>query len=113
MRVSRKFVIAAFSVAGLLLAAIIGIPNWIHPRTTSASAPCVNFLRQLDGAKQEWALEYGKTTNDVPTWDDLRPYIKWESDQVPRCGRDGVYRLGRVGVPPTCSIGGPSHTLPE
>src|SRR5262245_3036332 len=40
----------------------------------SAANACVNNLRQYDGAMQQWALEYKKATNDIPTWDDIRPY---------------------------------------
>jgi hypothetical protein len=61
---------------------------------------CVNNLRQLEGAKQQWALEFQKGTNDAPTWDDLRPFLK------PKfyCPQGGAYSLGRVDELPSCSI---------
>jgi hypothetical protein len=63
---------------------------------------CVNNLRQLDGAKQQWELENHRTTNDVPTLTDLRTYVA-----RPRvCPQGGTYIPGRVGELPTCSIGG-------
>ncbi len=68
---------------------------------------CINNLRQLDGAKQTWALEERKTTNDVPTWDDLRGYMKFQLV----CPQGGAYTIGRVGDRPKCSI--PQHRLPD
>jgi hypothetical protein len=70
--------------------------------------PCVNNFRLLDGAKQTWALEYGKTNKAAVKWDELRSYLK----QPPVCPRGGAYLLGRVGEPPGCSLGG-SHALPQ
>lgn len=62
---------------------------------------CVNNLRQLEGAKGQWAVEFHKSTNDVPTWDDLRGYLHGEMLSCPQHGR---YALGRIGELPSCSI---------
>jgi hypothetical protein len=37
---------------------------------------CINNLRQIDAAKQEWALENDKTADAIPTEQDLLPYFK-------------------------------------
>jgi hypothetical protein len=67
---------------------------------------CIVRLRVLDGAKDEWALGHHKSTNDVPTWDDIRPYLpkRWSSEPwgymtngIPYCPDGGYYILGRVG----------------
>ncbi|HZV36220.1 MAG TPA: prepilin-type N-terminal cleavage/methylation domain-containing protein, partial [Verrucomicrobiae bacterium] len=42
------------AIIGLLAA--IAIPNFVHARTTAQQNACINNLRQIDGAKQEWAL---------------------------------------------------------
>jgi hypothetical protein len=86
----------------------VGGRAFIIARSTPSSAPCINNLRQIEAAKDEWRLEKSKTTNDVPTWDDIRPYLAHEL----HCPANGVYTIGRVGDPPTCSIGGRHHTLP-
>jgi general secretion pathway protein G len=112
MRVSKYFLITIAAIIIIVLA--IAIPNFIRARSTSAANPCVNNLRIFQAAKEQWALERGKTTNDVPTWDDVRPYLpdRW-SNSIPVCPYGGTYTLGRVGVPPTCSIGGPKNSLPQ
>lgn len=103
----RSIILVAALVLGGILAAVL--PNFIRVRSTSSTAPCVNHLMQLDGAKQQWALEYRKTTNDVPTLEELRPYLK----AMVVCPQGGTYLPGRVGEPTRCSIGGPSHTMPQ
>jgi hypothetical protein len=69
---------------------------------------CINNLRVIYAAKQEWALEKGKTDADVPTEQDLLPYLK--GGVFPVCPSGGVYTIGEVGQLPTCSISG--HVLP-
>jgi hypothetical protein len=71
---------------------------------------CINNLRQVDAAKQQWALENKKKTEDVPTAQDLNPYIKGGFASL-HCPLDGSYTIGPVGQNPTCSI--PKHKLPE
>ncbi len=69
---------------------------------------CVNNLRQLDGAKQQWELENRRATNDPPpAVAELRAYLR----QALICPQGGTYTIGRVGESPKCSVGG-SHTLP-
>ena len=44
-------------VAIIALLAAIAIPNIIQSRATSQQKVCINNLRQIDSAKQQWALE--------------------------------------------------------
>jgi uncharacterized protein (DUF3084 family) len=69
---------------------------------------CINNLRQVDAAKQEWALENNKATAAVPTAQDLLPYLP--DGLFPVCPAGGLYSINAVGVTPTCSI--PGHVLP-
>jgi hypothetical protein len=69
---------------------------------------CVNNLRQIDAAKNQWALENNKAADAIPTDQDLLPYFK--DNTFPVCPSGGAYTIGAVGVPPTCSI--PGHALP-
>lgn len=72
---------------------------------------CINNLRQIDGAINEWALEKGKTNGTVVTEADIKPYLKLDaSGNLPKCPGGGTYTLGKVGGHPTCTILG--HVLP-
>jgi hypothetical protein len=70
---------------------------------------CINNLRQIDAAKQQWALENGKTADAIPTEQDLLPYFK--DGVFPVCPSGGIYTINAVGLAPTCSI--PGHALPQ
>ena len=94
----------AVAVPGMLAA--IAIPNFVKARATSQQNACINNLRQLDAAKNQWALENRKTATDVPTQADLLPYLR----QWPVCPQGGAYTIGPVGQSPKCSIS--SHKLP-
>ena len=61
------------AIIGLLAA--IAIPNWARARQISQSDACINNLRQIDAAKQQWALENGKSVGQLPTSASLNPYI--------------------------------------
>ena len=52
------------AIIGLLAA--IAIPNFVRARTTSQMNACINNLRQIDGAKQQWALENKVTGAATP-----------------------------------------------
>jgi hypothetical protein len=93
----------AVAVPGMLAA--IAIPNFVKARTTSQQNACINNLRQLDAAKQQWALENGKKSDDVPTMSDLKPYIRGKLT----CPAGGSYELHAVSVTPTCSV--PGHEI--
>jgi len=73
------------------------------------TSACINNLRQLVDAKQQWALDKSKTTTDVPTAQDLLPYLK--DGVFPVCPEGGTYTINAVGEAPGCTI--PGHTLPQ
>ena len=70
---------------------------------------CINNLRQIDAAKQQWALENDKTADAIPPAQDLLPYFR--GGVFPVCPSGGGYTINAVGVPPTCSV--PGHVLPQ
>jgi hypothetical protein len=107
-RVSKKSGIILFAVIAGCVGLAFGVRWFIRARTESARYSCITALKAIDGAKQTWALELHKTTNDVPTWDDLAKLNGWVGWRW-ECPNGGVYTIGD---PPTCSIGGPSHSLP-
>lgn len=69
---------------------------------------CINNLRQIDAAKNQWALEKGKKSGDAVTEADIKPYLR--GGVLPRCPAGGTYTIGKVGENPACSIAG--HALP-
>lgn len=96
------------AIIGLLAA--IAIPNFVKARGTAQKNACINNLRQIDGAKEQWALENRVATGTAVTETGptgVNAYIKGE--QRPVCPAGGSYNYNNVGVNPTCSI--PGHTI--
>jgi chromosome segregation ATPase len=71
---------------------------------------CINSLRQIDAAKNQWALEKNKTVDAVPTVKDLLPYLK--DGVFPVCPDGGTYSINSVDAVPTCSVAGHSLLTP-
>jgi len=99
-RRKRGIVAAAFFLA--IIALVVVAPNFFPAKRTTARNPCVNNLRQIDGAKQQWALENHKSTNDIPRVEDVAAYLY--HGVFPKCPEGGAYTVGRVDQDPTCSI---------
>ena len=59
----------------LLLFAAVAIPNSLRARTRPSQSACINNLRQIDGAKQQWALENKKEGSAMPSFSDIGPYL--------------------------------------
>jgi prepilin-type N-terminal cleavage/methylation domain-containing protein len=103
------------AIIGLLAA--IAIPNYVKARANSQSSACINNLRQIDAAANQWALEQKKTSGAAISYpDDLTPYIKLNTaGSIPGCPASGSYDDPAVGASPTCSLGSnvtPAHVLP-
>jgi len=96
------------AIIGLLAA--IAIPNFVRARQTSQTNACINNLRQIDAAKQQWALENGKGSAAVPVAADVENYI----GRTGMAGTDiccplsakgtplGGYTIGDMSTLPTC-----------
>jgi len=101
------------AIIGLLAA--IAIPNFVKARATSQANACINNLRQIDAAANQFALEKGKTTGaTIVLTTDLTPYIKLNTNQsLPPCPAGGTYALTQVGTNPTCTLSSltPAHRL--
>jgi prepilin-type N-terminal cleavage/methylation domain-containing protein len=85
------------AIIGLLAA--IAIPNFVRARTTAQMNACINNLRQIDSAKQQWALETRQATNASPVVSDIAPYL----------GRAGTVAIVTATV--ICPAGGTTATF--
>lgn len=100
---ANSVLLPAVAVPAMLAA--IAVPNFVKARTTSQQNACINNLRQLDAAKNQWALENAKPASAVPTRTDIQIFLRnW-----PVCPQGGTYTLNPVDQEPVCSI--PSHRL--
>jgi len=64
---------------------------------------CLNNLRQIDSAKEFWALTHNKPAGAAIEIEAVARNLPAGS---PRCPAGGSYAYGSVGQPPTCSVHG-------
>ena len=62
------------AIIGLLAA--IAIPNFLKARATSQKNVCINNLRQVNAAIQQWAMEMKQGPASKVTVADVLPYMK-------------------------------------
>jgi hypothetical protein len=97
---SRKFASRILHIVGL------------GATTVESANACVANLRQIDGAKQQWALENKKRGDDVPAASDIAPFLI--RSQIPVCSKHqghGKYILNAVSADPQCTRAALGHTL--
>ena len=99
------------TVIGLLAA--IAIPNFLRARGTSQQNTCINNLRQISAAIQQWAMETKQAPSGKVTPDDVLPYMR-SAVICPVGGRTfgDSYNLTTVAEPPTCQKVPLTHFLP-
>ena len=99
------------AIIGLLAA--IAIPNFVQARKTSQTNACLNNLRQIDGAKQQWALENGKQSADSPDAAALQVYLgRGTAGSIANVycpisaakSLAGSYNINNVGTAPDCKL---------
>ena len=97
------------AIIGLLAA--IAIPNFVHARTTAQQNACINNLRQIDGAKQQWALENKIAATATPASDKIQPYMgRGSNGTLPICPLDSSatfdtsYTINDLSTAPLCKI---------
>lgn len=111
--IGEKLIVMAAVAVPLLVVCAVVFPNFIRARSTSAQNACINNLRQIEGAKRQWALEYNITNDYTPSWADVQPYLgRGPQGEIPKCPQGGTYTLQSLSELPRCSIGGPNHSLP-
>ena len=103
------------AIIGLLAA--IAVPSFIRARTTSQQNACINNLRQLSGAMDQWAIETNQIDTATPVAADLDGYLKGGTANS-ICPADSAggfgtsYTIGAMNVGPSCQILPATHNIP-
>ncbi len=105
---SGQQLVASMAIAPAGMMAAIAIPSFVKARKTAKQAACMNNLRMLDAAKEQWALEQAKGDGDEVDLTGVGAFIP--GGTMPTCPEGGVYELNPIGSAPTCSV--PGHALP-
>jgi prepilin-type N-terminal cleavage/methylation domain-containing protein len=115
MRMNRKnrgFTLVEIMIVVLIIGILVAIavPNFISARTNSQTNACIGNLKQIESAKEQWAMVNKKAATDSPASTDLvgdatTGFLK----SYPSCPAGGAYTIGDMQTRPTCSTAG--HAL--
>src|ERR1051325_1964951 len=88
-------------IIGILMA--IAVPNFINARANSQRNSCIANLKQIESAKEQWAMVNKKGSTDTPVSSDLvgdatTGFMK----SYPACPTGGDYTIGDMSTRPTC-----------
>jgi prepilin-type N-terminal cleavage/methylation domain-containing protein len=108
-------ILIVVSVIGLL--AGVAIPGMLRARSQAQKNTCMEHLRIIDAAKQQWALENKAASTETPTAVQIQPYVGRPGSSLPLCPSDPQqtfatsYQLNDCGTAPTCLVL-TAHDLP-
>jgi len=105
----RGFTLLEMALVLLIISILVAIavPAFLTTRERSRARACINNLRHIQDAKENWAMEHQMPSSAFPGEKDLVPaYIK----NYPSCPGGGTYKIGSVGDDVVCSVGG-DHSL--
>jgi prepilin-type N-terminal cleavage/methylation domain-containing protein len=101
------FTLIEIMIVVLIIAVLlaIAIPNFLRARESSRAKSCQGNLRQIETAKEQWAMDNKKGSTDSPTGANLSPdYIK---GSMPTCPSDGsTYNINDMSTRPSCPYTG-------
>jgi prepilin-type N-terminal cleavage/methylation domain-containing protein len=89
------------AIVGVLAA--IAVPNYLRYSTESRKNTCINNLKQIHLAIQEWAIEQKKGPSSTVEFNDIRPFLK-DSLSCPSGGRafTDSYSISTVAAEAAC-----------
>lgn len=111
----RKGRVSLLHIAILLIAGLVPLyvlfdwMLWGPPPPRDPRLSCIANLKQIKGAKEQWALEHQKLPTETPVEADLAGDSNdYYFRRMPVCPLRGAYTIGPVEEKATCSI--PGHT---
>jgi prepilin-type N-terminal cleavage/methylation domain-containing protein len=104
-------IMVVIAIIGLLAA--VALPSFLKTRTTVNKNACINNLKQIDSAMQQWALELKKNPADPVSFSDISGYLRG----VTACPAGGKtfsdsYLITTVSSEPVCQKSPMTHLFP-
>ncbi len=111
----RAFTLIEVMIVVLIIGilAAIAVPNFITARSSARQKTCINNLKQIESAKDQWAMETKKSSGDACALTDIAG-AGLNLRNTPVCPLGGTYAPNAVGTKPSCSFAAAPdlHVLP-
>lgn len=98
-------------IIGIVLAVVL--PNYANIRSNSKKTVCINNMRKIDAAIDQWAIENRIASGTVPTEGGEEVIYSYIKGSRPVCPSGGTYTIHAVGseAQVTCSYEDEGHRL--
>ncbi|MCL4177544.1 MAG: hypothetical protein KJ072_07330, partial [Verrucomicrobia bacterium] len=98
----------------LILAVVVVVAAgafYVQRSRVKSAQPCWGKLVNIEGAKEQWAIESKATSGTPVTVENILPYLA----NMPTCHLAGAtYIIGKIGEEPRCTVHGTvSHFNPD
>ncbi|MFI5386801.1 MAG: competence type IV pilus major pilin ComGC [Fimbriimonadales bacterium] len=107
---------AAFTLVEIMIVVLIigilmtiAVPNFIRARESSRRNACIANLKQIDSAKEQWAMDNKAEAGAAVQMSDIVGVYMRTVAAGPSCPSGGAYTVNPVGTDPVCSLA----TAPE
>ncbi len=111
MKATKNAIKKGMLYGSLLIASCAFLIPFTVPRCGNSKNACINNLRQIDGAKEQWALENKKMSGYQLSKADEAGICEFLKGGLPRCPQGGKYSLNAVDKSPTCSKKDLGHSI--
>ena len=101
-------------VAIIALLAAIAVPNFLRSRKRSQATQILEDLRQIDSAKDQYAIENNKKAADTVVWANVQTYLKVGTRLYTSGGTDlfgNAFGLTTIDAAPTVNTDTKSELL--
>ncbi len=102
-------------VAVIAILLSVALPNYLKSGITTAKTVCINNLKKIDSAMEQWAIEHNIPAGTLPSAQQEEEIYGYIDSGKPSCPSHGAYTIYRLGDKPQvrCSREEEGHKLPE
>lgn len=117
----QAFTLVEIMIVVLIISVILNmaVPSFVQARNNTQTKACIENLRHIQDAKDEWSIVSKEPGSATPQWSDLAPYMQLGGASQLYCptagAPNGIYYINSVDSDPVCSAygGNPVGTGPH